>query len=90
MLYFLLPAIYLQDISFLGHSACLGCSKRFLEGVGSMDSLWPPRTDEHHREDVGKILKCKTKQEQKKLESTLGCRYSVLIKLPYLIFFVCC
>ena len=57
---------------FLGHLACLGCSrcyKRFLGGVGSMDysgfdrSLWPPRTDERHREDVRKILKCKTKQE---------------------------
>lgn len=87
---------------FLGHSACLGCSrcfKRFLGGVGSMDysgfdrSLWPPRTDQRHREDVGKELKSKTKQDQSQLESKLGCRYSVLLKLPYfliLIFLVCC
>ena len=30
-----------------------------------------------------KLLKCKSKTEQKKAESRLGCRYSVMLELPY-------
>ena len=77
---------------FLGHSASHGCSrclKLFPGTVGAMNysgfdrSTWPPRHNEAHRRDVQRIRNCKTKTEQKQLESELGCRYSALIKLPY-------
>ena len=46
-------------------------------------SLWTPRTNSQHRRDVKAIRKATSKTEQEKLESQLGCRYSVLLKLPY-------
>lgn len=77
---------------FLGHSATLGCSKClkcFSGAVGSMNysgferSSWIQRTNDSHRENIQRILKCKTKTEQKRLESQLGSQYSALIELPY-------
>ena len=77
---------------FMGHSACLGCSKclkKFSGTIGCMNyagfdrSLWTPRTNSQHRRDVKAIRKATSKTEQEKLESQLGCRYSVLLKLPY-------
>ena len=77
---------------FLGHSAKLGCSKclkAFPGGVGSMNysgfdrSLWPSRTNDTHRNSVGKVLQCRNKQQQNSLESSNGCRYSCLLELPY-------
>ena len=41
------------------------------------------RTNARHRSDVVKVLKCKSKAEQSRAESHLGCRYSVLLELPY-------
>ena len=79
-------------IGFLGHSATLGCSrclKKFPGSVGNKDysgfdiSKWPPRNNRQHRKDVNSINACKTKTRKKELESTLGCRYSVLLDLPY-------
>ena len=78
-----------KTCGFLSHSAALGCSKRFPGSVGSMNysgfncSSWPKRTDVAHRESVEKIKKCKSKSTQQKLECELGCRYSVLLNLPY-------
>ena len=77
---------------FMGHSAKLGCSKCYKQFSGSFGSKnvsgfnrtnWTPRTEKKHRADVKKIFQCKSKSEQSKLESELGCRYSVLLKLPY-------
>lgn len=78
---------------FLGHSAKLGCSKCLKEfkGVpGSMDysgfdrSSWPYRTGSNHRNGLCYISTWKTKQALTKAESSRGCRYSVVSKLPYL------
>ena len=77
---------------FLGHTAKFGCSKclkEFPGGVGEKDysgfdlSKWPSRNNSQHRKNVHRILKCKTKTEQQNLESSLGCRYSALLDLPY-------
>ena len=77
---------------FLGHSARLGCSKCFKEFPGSVGTMnysgferaqWPRRNDSTHRESVQKILQGKNKQQQSTLESTLGCCFSSLLKLPY-------
>ena len=77
---------------FLSHSATKGCSKRlkaFSGTAGNMlysgfnRSLWPPRTSDDHRRDVELVLACNTKTTRAKKESELGCRYSVLLELPY-------
>ena len=78
---------------FLGHSAKLGCSKclkKFPGKPGSMNYsgfnrlLWPKRNSDSHRKHTDKILKCNTKTDKAKMESKYGCRYSVLLRLPYL------
>ena len=77
---------------FLGHNANLGCSKclkLFPGQPGSMDfsgfnrSDWTSRTDAAHRESVKEVQKCQTKTTRTKKESDVGCRYSVLLDLPY-------
>lgn len=77
---------------FLSHNARLGCSrclKEFSGGVGNQDfsgferANWCARTDTQHRRDVEKLTSCKSKTEKKKMESLLGCRYSVFLDLPY-------
>ena len=77
---------------FLGHSAKLGCScclKKFSGSVGSMDysgfdrDQWIPRNGTDHRKHSLSLLKCCTKSQLEHEESKHGCRYSVLIKLPY-------
>ena len=77
---------------FLSYTAKLGCSrclKEFPGSVGTQNysgfdrSMWPPRSDKQHREDVKKLLRCKAKTELKQAESQLGCRYSCLLKLLY-------
>lgn len=77
---------------FLGHSASVGCSKClkvFPGGLGNKDysgfnrTLWPQRTNSSHRQHTSDIKRSKTKAERSRLESKYGCRYSVLLKLPY-------
>ena len=77
---------------FLSHSAakgCSKCSKVFSGGVSSMcyagfdQSHWTPRTNVSHRKDVDEVMKCRTMTERAKMEARLGCRYSVLLELPY-------
>ena len=80
---------------FLGHSATLGCNKCFKKFPGSVGSKdysgfdrenprkWKKRTNEVHRSNVREIQRAKTKTERDKLESEYGCRYSVLLQLPY-------
>ena len=77
---------------FLSHSASLGCSKCLKSFKGSAGTMnysgfdrqsWPLRTNEIHRQNVQLVQQCKTKTEQTQKESLYGCRYSVLLKLPY-------
>lgn len=79
-------------VGFLGHSATLGCSKclkKFPGSVGCKDysgfdmSEWPPRNNKQHRKDVSAINACKTKSKKNDLQTSLGCRPSFLLDLPY-------
>ena len=76
---------------FLSHSANLGCSKcytEFSEGFGRRNysnvnrESWQLRNNAKHRSDVLKIERV-AKTQRSKFESQLGCRYSVLLELPY-------
>lgn len=72
----------------LSYSATLGCSKclkKFPGSVGCKDysgSMWPPRNNTQHRDDIKMILRSSTKTEREQQESLRGC-YSVLLDLPY-------
>ena len=77
---------------FLSHSANLGCSRcycSFSEGglqrnYSCLDrNSWKMRSNQQHREDVSRLMQCKTPTERAKTESQLGCRFSVLLDLPY-------
>lgn len=77
---------------FLSHVATLGCSKckkPFPGGFGNKDYSgfdirnWPERNLADHRKSVNLILKAKTKTERDQLEGMYGCRYTVLLDLPY-------
>ena len=77
---------------FLGHSANLGCTKcmkvfpgsvGFKKYSGFEKNQWVPRTNETHRANALSLLHCRTKTELKTKESSCGCRYSVLLRLPY-------
>ena len=77
---------------FLSHSALLGCTKCykvFSGGVGNKDysgfcrNTWKARTNSDHRTHVHEIQEACTVSARNCLESKYGCRYSVLLKLPY-------
>ena len=78
---------------FLGHNARLGCNKCLkpfeTPALGQTNysgydrSSWPCRSAEKHRSDVRETLCQKTKTTRHNKESELGCRYSVLLQLPY-------
>jgi hypothetical protein len=77
---------------FLGHTAKLGCSrclKVFPGGIGNKDysgfdrTMWPPRTNSSHRSAAMRTKRCCNITQQQKLESELGCRYSLLLELEY-------
>lgn len=77
---------------FLGHNACLGCSKCykiFPSSVGHKDysgfdrQNWKPRTGSQHRKNVKAISRCTRVTARNNLESSLGCRYCALLELPY-------
>ena len=77
---------------FLSHSALLGCNKcykTFPGGVGSKDysgfnrDMWQVRTNVQHRSHIQEIQKQITITARNELESKFGCRYSVLLELPY-------
>ena len=78
---------------FLGHSDNLGCSKCLKLFPGSVGKknysgfdrpTWTPRKNNVHRENVECILSCNTAAQQKMKETEFGCRYSALLRLPYL------
>ena len=77
---------------FLGHSAnlgCLKCLKQFPGQVGRINysgfdrRQWKARTFDYHKKCINTIRKSKTKKVRNDLESKFGCRYSVLLDLPY-------
>ena len=77
---------------FLGHTAALGCSrclKRFPGPFGSLDysgfdwNNWPPRNNAIHRAGALRHKDGVTKVERDRAASESGCRYSVLLELPY-------
>ena len=77
---------------FMGHTASLGCSrclKSFSGAIGSKDysgfkrAEWRMRTIQAHHASVDDIRKSRNKTEHNRLESLHGCRYSVLLELPY-------
>ena len=81
-----------KTCGFLSHSANLGCSKCYhnfftsngTDYGGNFDrNLWRDRTNTQHRSDVTEILKCTTKTARLSAEKKFGCRYSVLLDLPY-------
>lgn len=71
----------------------LGCSRCYynfctLSGTydygGNFDrNSWTLRTNEKHHADVEKVLKCSTVTGRSAAEKEHGCRYSVLLDLPY-------
>ena len=78
---------------FLSHNAHYGCSrcwKKFAGSVGSMDfsgfnrENWKYRTAIEHRTLATRLLSTTTKSERDAAEASSGCRYSVLLELPYL------
>ena len=78
---------------FLSHNAKYGCNKckkpfQTLT-IGNTDysgydrGNWPVRTVHQHRLDCDSICKQATKSGIRSKESELGCRFSVLLSLPY-------
>ena len=77
---------------YLGHNAQLGCSrcyKKFSGTVGKMNfsgfdrENWVARSGSRHAQDAYSLLNITTNTELRNRERELGCRYSVLLKLPY-------
>ncbi len=78
---------------FLSFSANLGCSRclcQFSTGTfgannysGFNRNTWTIRSKTKHLDDIKRINQCTTKTMRKGLESELGCRYTVLLNLPY-------
>ena len=77
----------------LSYTARLGCSRCLKEFPGKVGeerdfsgfdrSKWTPREDTKHRANVKKLKECKTKTALQQAESEYGCRYSILLDLPY-------
>ena len=77
---------------FLSHNAHFGCSrclKQFTGTVGSMNfsgfdrDNWPSRSGTRHAQNALSLMNIATKTRRQNAESKLGCKYSVLLKLPY-------
>lgn len=77
---------------FLGHSALHGCNKCKKEFPGQLCDKdysgferqnWIPRTNDSHRSSIKIIHESCNKTTRDRLESQHGCRYSVLLDLPY-------
>ena len=79
---------------FVGHNALHGCSKCLKkfptasfgekpDYTGYNRTLWEPRSRELHHQYAKKHRECNTAKAQKDIERVYGCRYSVLLELPY-------
>ena len=75
--------------SYSAHYACSHCFKWFPGSFGAIDYSgfdrhnWPPRCNKSHRQAALSLKNFKTKTEQISRESSAGCKYSSLLKLPY-------
>ena len=73
----------------ISYSAKLGCSRCLNKFTGSVGAIgfdrqnWPLRSGPDHRAKAESLLQCVTKTELQQAESKTGCRYSVLLQLPY-------
>ena len=81
-----------KTCGFLSFSARFGCSrcwKKFSGTVGNMDysgfdrENWQLTNAAEHRQLASTTLSKTTKCDRNATESASGCRYSVLLKLPY-------
>ena len=82
-----------KTCGFLSYVANLGCSRcysNFGTGVFGVRNYagfnrhnWKPRSNDAHRRDVNSTLKCRSRADRERKESELGCRYSILLELPY-------
>lgn len=76
-------------LSYNANYGCPRCYQSFASGLSHRNysdfnrDSWKLRTNEQHRSDVKEILRCNTKTARAKKEAELGCRYSVLLDLPY-------
>ena len=79
---------------FVGHSAyhaCSRCLKPFpiekfggkVDYSGTDRASWTPRCIDSHRKYALQYKSAITQQQQKLIEREHGCRYSVLLELPY-------
>lgn len=79
---------------FVGHNAfraCSRCLKSFPTAsfgekpdyTGFDRTHWPPRSNEVQRKYSQKHKECRTAAGKKVIEREYGCRYSVLLELPY-------
>ena len=79
---------------FLGHNAyhaCSRCLKAFPTDAfgkkpdysGMNRDEWPLRSLDNHRYQAERHKVATTRDEQKKIEREHGCRYSILLELPY-------
>ena len=68
---------------------CSKCLKRFSGPIGQKDysgfdrMQWPMRNIQDHKQNIKCIRQCTTKTGCNELESKYGCRYSILLELPY-------
>ena len=78
--------------AFLSHSANLGCHHCYCEfSEGSLHhnysnferTSWSFHDNSKQRNDVHHLLQCSSKSALSRMESELGCCYSVLLELPY-------
>lgn len=76
-------------LSYTAHLGCSRCLKKFSGTVGSFDysgfdrENWQMRNGADHAKTALDLTNITTKTALEKAESESGCRYSVLLKLPY-------
>ena len=79
---------------FVGHranKACTKCLKEFATtSFGDQPNYssferdkWTKHTNSNHRHHAMQYQKCATRSAQTEIEREHGCRYSVLLRLPY-------
>lgn len=81
-----------KTCGFTGHSAILGCCKCLKQFETNGDKLdysgfdtenWQPRSETDHRLHANKHRLASCRAEEKRIERTYGCRYSILLQLTY-------
>ena len=81
-----------KTCGFTGHSAILGCCKCLKQFETDGDKLdysgfdtenWQPRSVGDHRIHANEHRLASCRAEEKRVERTYGCRYSILLQLTY-------